>query len=75
MQVMGQLAREHGFSGKFLTALSDAQAGLELGCTVLAAKLNSAAGDLPKALNLWNGGANPNYAQEVLARLEKYRTS
>lgn len=75
MQVMGQLAREHGFSDKFLTALSDAQAGLEIGCTVLAAKLKTAAGDLAKGLNLWNGGANPTYAQEVLAKLEKYRTS
>lgn len=75
MQVMGQLAREHGFSGRFLAALSDAPAGLEIGCTVLAAKLKTAAGDLTKALNLWNGGANPNYAQEVLAKLEKYRTS
>ena len=75
MQVMGQLAREHGFIGKFLTALSDAQVGLEIGCTVLADKLKAAAGDVTKALNLWNGGANPNYAEEILSKLDKYRTT
>lgn len=75
MQVMGQVAREHGFSGKFLSALCEPEAGLETGCTVLATKIESAGGDIARALNLWNGGANPLYAQEVLAKLEKYRSS
>lgn len=74
MQVMGQLAREHGFSGEFLSALTDPQTGLDVGCAVLSAKLTAADGGLVRALNLWNGGANPNYSQEVLARVEKYRT-
>lgn len=75
MQVMGQLAREHGFTGRFLSALTDPATALEIGCTVLTAKLNAAKGDISRALALWNGGANPHYAQEVLAKAEKYRTS
>jgi hypothetical protein len=128
MQVMGQLAREHGFHGKFLSALCDPATGLEIGCAALAAKIfaeragssgsagpssfpmsdalgRTAAsveatgsggsvglqarekisksekgfspgapsqGEIARALQLWNGGANPNYAAEVLARLAHY---
>jgi len=39
LQVMGQVAREHGFSGKFLSALCEPAAGLDIGCAVLASKL------------------------------------
>ena len=42
MQVMGQVAREHGFSGKFLSALCEPAAGLDIGCAVLASKLVAA---------------------------------
>jgi soluble lytic murein transglycosylase-like protein len=73
MQVMGQVAREHGFTGKFLSALCDPVAGLAIGCAVLAAKIASAANDPARALQLWNGGANPNYAAEVLARVVNYK--
>ena len=69
MQVMGQVAREHGFAGKFLSALCDPAVGLDIGCAVLAANLTAAGGDVPRALQLWNGGANPAYAPQVLARL------
>src|SRR5277367_4082004 len=44
MQVMGQVAREHGFAGKFLSPLCDPAAGLEVGCAVLAAKSARASG-------------------------------
>lgn len=71
---MGQLAREHGFSGKFLSALCDVETGLNVGCGVLAAKFSAAEGDVARALGLWNGGANPNYAPEVLSKIDKYRT-
>lgn len=74
MQVMGQVAREHGFSGAFLSALCNPANGLAIGCAVLASKISQASGDLPRALALWNGGANPNYASEVLARLPNYRS-
>jgi len=103
MQVMGQVAREHGStsahgstlahrdpersrmghhperesrdgcSHTFLSELCDPAKGLEVGCSVLAHKLAAAEGNVAKALLLWNGGANPNYADEVLARTHKYR--
>jgi soluble lytic murein transglycosylase-like protein len=73
MQVMGQVAREHGFSGKFLAALCDPGTGLDIGCTVLASKIDSAAGVVARALKLWNGGANPNYPAQVFERLARYQ--
>src|SRR5580658_985408 len=44
MQVMGQVAREHGFQRPFLSALCDPSAGLTIGCIVLAAKLAAGGG-------------------------------
>jgi hypothetical protein len=119
MQVMGQVAREHGFEGRFLSSLCDPTAGLAIGCIVLAAKIRAANperstaeelrtnagcmsvcrtatlgcvtlglggatqtstarvvdddGKYRGALELWNGGANSDYASQVLARVEKYR--
>jgi len=72
MQVMGQVAREHGFSEIFLSALCEPANGLTIGCLVLASKFSAANGDTSRALALWNGGANPNYAAEVIARLAGY---
>ncbi|MGA8220599.1 MAG: lytic transglycosylase domain-containing protein [Candidatus Acidiferrales bacterium] len=73
MQVMGQVAREHGFSGKSLAALCNPASGLSIGCAVLAAKMAAGGEDLSRALELWNGGANSDYAAEVLARVARYR--
>src|SRR5271168_45015 len=73
LQVMGQVAREHGFQRPFLSALCDPAVGLAIGCTVLAAKLAAGAGNVPRGLTLWNGGGNPDYAAQVLARLARYR--
>jgi soluble lytic murein transglycosylase-like protein len=81
MQVMGQVAREHNFgappasSSASLSQLCDPATGLEIGCTVFAAKLAAAHGDAARALQLWNGGGNPNYAAEVLARVGKYQSA
>jgi soluble lytic murein transglycosylase-like protein len=72
MQVMGQVAREHGFDGKFLSALCDPALGLDIGCRVLSHKLASAHADIAAALALWNGGANPEYPREVLQKLSAY---
>ncbi len=120
MQVMGQVAREHGFTGKFLSALCDPLVGLDIGCAALASKLavasslvvggsaglqarekpvessqgfspgaslsqttaeaqgpeqqgkGTALHEIAHSLALWNGGSNPNYAAEVLARLPRY---
>jgi soluble lytic murein transglycosylase-like protein len=71
MQVMGQVAREHGFNGRFLAELCTAAVGVEIGCKILAAKIANA-GDSKKGLLLWNGGADPGYAQEVLDRVASY---
>ena len=73
MQLMGQLARERGFTGRFLSALCDPAAGLDVGCAVLASKLAAAGGEVAQALALWNGGASATYAPDVLARIAKYR--
>jgi soluble lytic murein transglycosylase-like protein len=73
MQVMGQVAREHGFAAKFLSALCNSEIGLETGCFVLTAILSKAGDDVPRALTLWNGGGNADYPYEVLARVTKYR--
>lgn len=94
MQVMGQVAREHGFTGKFLSALCEPSCGIEIGCAVFAAKIAEAARALAasrdtdgiglrepvlaneiatRALELWNGGGNPDYAAQVLARVAHYK--
>ena len=72
MQVMGQVAREYGFSGYSLAELCDPATGLHVGCRVLAAKLAAAEGNVVRALLLWNGGGNRNYPDAVLARTHRY---
>jgi soluble lytic murein transglycosylase-like protein len=72
MQVMGQVAREAGFDALFLSALCDPEQGLAVGCKVLRRKLDAMAGDTTRALLAWNGGGNPNYAAQVLARRSHY---
>jgi soluble lytic murein transglycosylase-like protein len=81
MQVMGQVAREHGFEAKSLAALCDPATGLAIGCAVFAAKLRASTNDavsvansnVEHALALWNGGANASYAAQVLARIVHYQ--
>lgn len=72
MQVMGQVAREHGFTGASLASLCDPDAGLEVGCRIFAAKLAAAEGNVSRALLLWNGGGNRAYPAAVLARTGHY---
>lgn len=72
MQVMGQVARETGFDAPFLAALCDPEQGLAIGCKVLRKKFDAMAGDTTRALLAWNGGANPSYAAQVLARRPHY---
>ena len=74
MQVMGQVARENGFEGLFLSALCDPEQGLTMGCKVLKKKLNGdlVKGDVRLGLLAWNGGGNPSYAAQVLARKPNY---
>lgn len=71
LQIMGQVARELSFHGD-LDGLFDPQTNLEYGCRHFRNKLNHAA-DTHEALQHWNGGGNPHYADQVLARVDKYR--
>src|SRR6202021_1250910 len=68
MQVMGQVAREHGFTAVSLASLCDPAAGLAIGCRVFAAKFAVAEGNATRALLLWNGAGNQDYPASVLAR-------
>jgi soluble lytic murein transglycosylase-like protein len=72
MQVMGQVAREHGFASEPLASLCDSAVGLEIGCRVFAAKLAAAEGNVTRALLLWNGAGNQDYPAAVLARTAHY---
>jgi soluble lytic murein transglycosylase-like protein len=72
MQVMGQVAREAGYDLLFLSSLCDPEQGLAVGCKVLRRKLDSMAGDTPRGLLAWNGGGNPAYPAQVLARKVHY---
>ena len=74
MQVMGEVARERGFKGKFLTALCDPEIGLPIGCEWLKHIMDNHGGDVAASLQRWNGGGNPHYAFEVMARIDKYKS-
>lgn len=75
MQVMGAVAREHGFRGSYLTELLESVTGLHYGCLHLGAMLRWADGDVERALAAYNGGTggnarrpfrNAEYAEHVL---------
>jgi soluble lytic murein transglycosylase-like protein len=72
MQVMGQVARESGVDALFLSALCDPEQGLAIGCKVLRKKIDVMAGDTMRGLLAWNGGGNPAYPAQVLARKSHY---
>ena len=71
MQIMGETAREFGFAGKFLTELCDPDVGVNFGCRKLQ-KCFDIHGDPDTALLAYNGGSNPAYPAEVLARISHY---
>jgi soluble lytic murein transglycosylase-like protein len=73
MQLMGEVARELGCTAPSLAELCDPATGLEFGCRQLRAKLDAAGGDTTRALLAWNGGANRDYPDEVLARIVRYK--
>ena len=73
MQAMGQIAREQGFGGRFLTELCDPDVGVAIGCRKLQ-ECFSVHGDAETALLAYNGGGNLAYAEQVLARVPHYDT-
>lgn len=60
MQIMGAVAREHGFDGLYLSELCDAAVNLDLGCRHLAGLLKWAHGNEEQALAAYNGGRAGN---------------
>jgi len=73
MQVMGEVAREEGFKDP-LPSLCNPETGIAAGIEHFSRKLKQAKGDVSKALLLWNGGGNPHYPSQVLARKSKYES-
>jgi soluble lytic murein transglycosylase-like protein len=71
MQLMGQCARELGYTEP-PGMLLEVDTNLFWGMRHWRHKLSVANGDVERALLLWNGGGNPNYPHEVLARLGKF---
>lgn len=67
-QVMGQVAREQGFTEDYLTQLLIPEVNVMLGAKFLRKKIDLAHGNIHGGLLLWNGGGNPNYPDEVLEK-------
>lgn len=68
MQIMGQVARERGFKGEFLTELVDPKTNIKWGSEFLQTLLLKHS-DTEKALLRWNGGGNKDYGKEVLGHV------
>jgi soluble lytic murein transglycosylase-like protein len=84
MQIMGAVARENGFKGRFLTELSDPVVNLEYGCKHLAGLMRWAKWNATQALAAYNGGRagnvtppyrNQGYANKALKVLEAIRAA
>lgn len=56
MQVMGAVAREHGFAAPYLSQLCDPATNLTIGCDVLAKLIHWSGGNVRVALAAYNGG-------------------
>lgn len=72
MQVLGEVAREFGFTEDIPT-LCDPATGLEYGCRKLAHEIRAYHGTISSALLAYNGGGNEAYPIEVLSRVAKYQ--
>ena len=73
MQLMGAVARERGYRGPYLPALTDLADGLEYGCRHLGHLVNRYAGG---AISAYNAGAphpGSDYEKSVLAWRETLR--
>lgn len=60
MQVMGAVARELGYRGRYLPSLTNPEANLAVGCQKLSGLLQRSLGDVERALAMYNGGALGN---------------
>ena len=68
---MGQVAREQSFTGRYLSEHCDPDVGIEYGCRKLSSCLKATA-SIMEALLRYNGGGDPNYGHDVMARIAKY---
>lgn len=69
MQILGQVARERGFKGEFLTELLDPKVNLKWGAEYLQTLLLKHQ-NTEKALLRWNGGGDPDYGKKVLSHID-----
>lgn len=75
MQVMGEVAREYGFTAPFLSMLCVPEIGVAYGASHLKAKLNKY-GNLEDALSAYNAGSptqanRESYVRPILERMGK----
>lgn len=71
MQILGETARELGFSGN-MASLCDPATGVEWGTKKLVQCLNQHVGDVDTGLLRYNGGADATYPVDVKALISKY---
>lgn len=68
-QLMGQVARERGFRGEFLTELLDPATNLKWGSEFLQTLLHKY-DTTEAALLRWNGGGDKDYGKKVLGHID-----
>jgi hypothetical protein len=72
LQVIGQVAREHGFQRPFSARCAIRPQVLRVAASCW--RPSSLPGTrVSRGLARWNGGGNPDYAAQVLARVARYR--
>lgn len=72
MQIMGEVAIELGWAGRFLTELCDPDTGVDFGCRKLRKCVDAHPGDTSAALLAYNGGGDPTYPAKVLPLMPHY---
>jgi soluble lytic murein transglycosylase-like protein len=71
MQIMGEVARELGYSG-CMGQLLEPETNIFWGMRHFRTKLSRAGNETKRALLAWNGGGNLAYPDQVLARIGKF---
>lgn len=72
-QVMGEVAREMGFTQRFLTELCDPVVGLEYGARKLKSLFDATGGNPRAALLKYNGGGDDSYPDAVFKAAKNYQ--
>lgn len=70
MQIMGQVAREQGFIADYLAELYEPETNIDIGAKFFAHLLKQKNNNVEAALLKWNGGGNPKYPTEVMAKMD-----